>query len=110
MATFFSTSALAALDGKIYAVGGVNDEDNTLLSSVEAFDPQTNAWTAVAPLGTARYSLGLAVLQGKLYAVGGELVPGHKLATVEAFDPKQNRWDEVAPLPAARSALALAAL
>ena len=77
---------------------------------VEAFDPQTNTWTVVTSLGTARNALGLAVLRGKLYAVGGEGADGEDVATVEAYDPEQNRWEEVAPLPSPRCALAAAAL
>jgi kelch-like protein 17 (actinfilin)/kelch-like protein 20 len=34
-------------------VGGYND-DNGVLSSVERYDPATNAWEAVAPMATAR--------------------------------------------------------
>ena len=35
------------LDGKLYAVGGANDYLN--FSSVERYDPASNAWEAVAP-------------------------------------------------------------
>ena len=42
---------VAALDGKLYAVGGRNDG---LLSSVERYDPAANSWEAVAPMATAR--------------------------------------------------------
>ena len=43
------------------------------LSSVERYDPATNAWGAVAPMGTARAAPAMAVvLEGKLYAVGGQ--------------------------------------
>ena len=44
--------AVAVLDGKLYAVGGLND-DGGILSSVERYDPATNAWEEVAPLPSA---------------------------------------------------------
>ena len=37
-----SSHAVAALGGKLYAVGGLNDDDG-YLSSVERYDPATNA-------------------------------------------------------------------
>ena len=43
---------VAVLDGKLYAVGGCNNGD--CLSSVERYDPVTNAWEAVAPMTSAR--------------------------------------------------------
>ena len=53
MATPHETHAMAVLDGKLYAVGGYNDDEGRL-SSVERYDPATNAWEAVAPMATAR--------------------------------------------------------
>ena len=72
------------------------------LSSVERYDPATNAWEAVAPMGTARVVLAVAVLDGKLYAVGGESNDNY-LSSVERYDPALNAWDAVAPMGTARS-------
>ena len=47
--------AVVVLDGKLYAMGGYNDDDG-ILSSVERYDPALDAWEAVAPMGTARNS------------------------------------------------------
>ena len=52
MATPRDNHAVAVLDGKLYAVGGYNDDG--FLSSVERYDPAANTWEAVAPLTTAR--------------------------------------------------------
>eukprot|EP00312_Isochrysidales_sp_CCMP1244_P040906 CAMPEP_0202765160 /NCGR_PEP_ID=MMETSP1388-20130828/27584_1 /ASSEMBLY_ACC=CAM_ASM_000864 /TAXON_ID=37098 /ORGANISM="Isochrysis sp, Strain CCMP1244" /LENGTH=58 /DNA_ID=CAMNT_0049433703 /DNA_START=1 /DNA_END=175 /DNA_ORIENTATION=+ len=57
---------MAVLDGKLYAVGGYDDD-----SSVERYDLATNAWEAVAPLPSARINHAMAALDGKLYAIGG---------------------------------------
>ena len=42
------------------------------LSSVERYDPATNAWEAVAPMVVERFAHAMAALDGKLYAVGGQ--------------------------------------
>ena len=51
MATARDAVGVAVLDGKLYAVGGYGGGH---LSSVERYDPATNAWQAVAPMATAR--------------------------------------------------------
>jgi kelch-like protein 17 (actinfilin) len=100
---------VAALGGKLYAVGGY--DGTTPLSSVEVFDPQTNAWTALAPMSTRRILFAMAAVQGKLYAAGGfdgnNTTVGAALATAEAYDPQQNRWELVAPMATARHSCAV---
>ena len=89
---------VAVLDGKLYAVGGYGAG---ALSSVERYDPATNAWEAVAPMATARCHLAVAVLDGKVYAVGG--FSGGDLSSVERYDPATNAWQVVAPMATARA-------
>ena len=107
---------MAVLDGKLYAVGGYNDDG--VLSSVERYDLATNAWEAVAQMARAREDLGVAVLDGKLYAVGGkgevlsreeddDLV---RISTVERYDPATNAWEEVASMGTARVSPSVALL
>ena len=91
---------VAVLDGKLYAVGGYNDDDFAL-STVDRYDPATNAWEAMAPMATARVVLAVAVLDGKLYAVGGESNDNY-LSSVERYDTALNAWDAVAPMGTAR--------
>jgi N-acetylneuraminic acid mutarotase len=76
---------------------------------VEAYDPSTNTWTAVAPMPTPRSHLGVAVIDGIVYAVGGQSGTNH-LATVEAYDPAANQWTTRAPMPYELGALAVVAL
>ena len=59
MVTPHEDHTVAALDGKLYAVGGYNDG---ILSSVERYDPVTNAWEAAAPFTTAWITLGITVV------------------------------------------------
>ena len=100
MAEARAAHAAAVLDGKLYAVGGSNDDDGHL-SSVERYDPTANAWEAVAPMATGRSELVVAVLDGKLYAVGGtkydEEAGGERAANmVERFNPATFAWEELA--------------
>jgi len=93
-----SRPGVAVLDGKLYAVGGRNDDEDAL-SSVERYDPATNAWEAVAPLAAARGFLDVAVLDGKLYAVGGYNDDDGSLSSVERYDPAlRDAWEAVAPM------------
>jgi len=107
-----------------YAAGGFffGAGRHNSLSLAERYDPATNAWEEVAPMGTARHALGVAVLDGKLYAVGGksegiedeageEEEEGERPAhTVERFDPATNAWEEVAPMATGRAAFPFALL
>ena len=91
--------AVAVLDGKLYAVGGYNDDDQ-FLSSVERYDPALDAWEEVAPMAVERSTPAMGVLDGKLYAVGG--YGGGRLSSVERYDPATNAWEAAAPLTTAR--------
>ena len=48
------------LEGPLYAVGG--HDGWSYLSSVERYDPETQAWTHVAAMSTPRSTLGVAVV------------------------------------------------
>ena len=108
-----SDHGVAVLDGKLYAVGGYDGDggwNNSYLSSVERYDPATNAWEAVAPMAAARRALAVAVLDGKLYAVGGQGAGYNALSSVERYDAATNAWEATAPMATAREAHAVAVL
>ena len=52
MAEARAEHAVAVLDGKMYAVGGYNNDGR--LNLVERYDLATSAWEAVVPMATAR--------------------------------------------------------
>ena len=56
---------VAVLDGYLYAIGG--SDGTSPLNTVEKYDPKTNRWSPVAPMGTRRKHLGAALFQDKLY-------------------------------------------
>lgn len=102
--------AAAAANGKVYAFGGMN-EDDFAIPTVEEYNPATNTWRTRARMTTGRYRLGAAALGGKIYAVGGYYhpYPSHVLASVEEYDPLDNTWVNKADMPTARQALGVAA-
>eukprot|EP01048_Picozoa_sp_COSAG05_P005551 COSAG05_NODE_332_length_11268_cov_132.023726_7_plen_397_part_00 len=87
----------------IYAVGGV-DENDIPLTTAERYDPDTNSWTPIASMGTARGDLGLTTFNNTLYAVGGyntgnTLTTEYNSATTaERYDPNTNSWTPIASM------------
>ena len=94
---------LVSVQGKLFAVGGCNNQDNAL-SSVECFDPSTRVWSNIAALSTARSSLAVAVLGDKLYAIGGYDSHYQLLSIVECLDLSvpNSEWTTVAPMTSPR--------
>ncbi|RWS14423.1 Influenza virus NS1A-binding-like protein, partial [Dinothrombium tinctorium] len=82
-------TGVAVMNGEIYAVGGCDSW--TCLNTVEKYCPDTDSWTLVASLNTARRGCGVACFDGKLYTIGGH--DGmHSLCSVEIYDPEHNTW------------------
>lgn len=101
------TTAVAVVDGKIYTVGGTNDQPG--LSTVEAYDPAADKWTVKAPMPTPRLRHAVCVVNGKIYAIGGTPHNGGNdvLAAVEEYDPATDTWTKKAKMPTARHLLSL---
>lgn len=110
--------AVAAVEGKIYVVGGFNKPslknalDYAISRSVDVFDPESNTWTTVTPLPEGRHHAGIAVLNGKLYVIGGfaqSLLSVWKaVPTVYQYDSASAVWRELPQMPTARGALGVA--
>ena len=109
--------AAAALDGKIYVVGGFekpslgNVMNFAITPSVEMYDPVTDRWTPKAPLPVGLHHVGIGVVDRRLYVIGGYAKSGftvwNPVATVYAYDPAMDSWTERAPMPTARGALSV---
>jgi N-acetylneuraminic acid mutarotase len=95
------------MDGKIYVTGG-SDSQSTL-NSVCVYDPQANAWTQVASMGTIRREHVSAAVGGKLYVFGGTGDSG-RLSTAEVYDPASGSWAQGPSLTSARGFFAAVAL
>ena len=61
MGTVRADLGLTTLNNNLYAVGGF-DENGGPLTTAERYDPDTNSWTPIASMGTARKGLGLTAL------------------------------------------------
>ncbi len=105
----------AALDGKIYAVGGFsrpsfnNILDFAISREVEIYDPATNSWSTTAPLPEGRHHAGIVALDGFLYVIGGFAKSGFSVwqavSTVYQYNPATQTWRELKAMPTARGAL-----
>src|SRR5919106_273099 len=98
---------MAAIEGKLYVVGGVGRDSKALW----IYDPATDRWDAArAVLPTQREHLTVTALGGELYAVGGRWDERGNLAVLEIYDPAAGRWARGPDLPTPRSGLTSAVL
>ena len=102
---------LAAIDDKIYAVGGWSPQIGRS-KRAEMYDPSTNTWTDISFMTTERSNFGLASLNKKLYAVGGYDDDANFVSSVEVYDPgvSGGSWVAAASMTTARSQFGIAAL
>lgn len=99
---------VAVVNGKIYAIGGLNN--NTHLAVNEEYNPVTNTWTSRAPMPTARSGFAIAVYQEKIYCIGGTVGDSSNLVSGftgvnEVYDPDKNTWETRASMPTHRADL-----
>jgi predicted outer membrane repeat protein len=82
--------AVAVVDGKLYAAGGML-ANYTVSSVVEVYDPASNSWSTAPSMPTPRWSPQGAALNGKFYAAGGtyyDAETGSQLVdAVEVYTP-----------------------
>ena len=82
----------AVLNGKIYEIGGYNDDKysfnpaNCFLSSVAEYDPEANAWTNKNPLNTGRRNFGTATINDSIYVIGGTVGPDAENKGTESME------------------------
>jgi len=99
---------VAALGGKIYAVGG-RGLDLMTVDTAEVYDPATNQWTELAPLPRARDHLAVVAAAGKIHAIGGRFGSSRDNTNMhDIYDPATNTWQPGAPMPTPRSSVAAA--
>jgi N-acetylneuraminic acid mutarotase len=105
-----SAGAAGGLDGRIYVFGGAGPGPSySALNSVEAYDPTTNTWTAMAPMPTARLQhAAVTGLDGRIYVMGGNNYGCFPYQNVDVYDPPSNTWSTVAPLPIPQDKLSAA--
>ena len=102
---------IAALDSKLYAVGGANTTGDNLCT-VEVLDADGKAvghgWVAAPSMKICREGHGVAVLGGKLYAVGGLSDDAAPMTSMEIYDPRTKSWSKGPDMNTGRFQFALA--
>jgi len=102
--------AMAAVDGKLYAIGGYDHNYNAMATN-EVLQPGATAWATAAPMPTAKGDLQAAVLGSKVYVPGGWNPEKTFLDEMAVFDVVANSWSLAAtPMKAPRGDAAVVAL
>ena len=99
---------VAVVNGKIYAIGGLNDK--THLAVNEEYNPVTDVWTTKTSMPTSRSGFGIAVYQNKIYCIGGTTGDSDNFVSgitgaVEVYDPATDKWETKTPMPTPRADL-----
>ena len=108
MPTARGALAVAALGGRIHALGGSGGD---ALGAHEVYDVAANRWTAANAMPTARDHLAAVAFLDRVWAVGGRAsFMGEQYANVEIYDPATDSWRTGPPLPRGRGGLAAVGL
>jgi N-acetylneuraminic acid mutarotase len=100
MPTARTALVVGVVNGKVYAIGGVNDGHS---AAVEEYDPVADRWTKKRDMPTPRGGSGLAVVNRLIYVIGGMEEGGAGSYAVEVYDPSRNAWRRLEDLPHPRS-------
>jgi hypothetical protein len=102
--------AAVAAGGKLYYLGGLQDDGRTAVAMVDVYDPATDTWTKLPDMPTARDHLGAEVVDGRLYAIGGRQAAfGTETPVVEVLDLATRTWSAAAHgVPTLRAGFATA--
>jgi N-acetylneuraminic acid mutarotase len=107
---------VAAVNGKIYAIGGSTASGqypsdlyaDGFVGTNEEYDPEKDTWTAKAPMPTPRDDFAIAAYQNKIYCIGGavgfsvnewgshSIIPS---GVNEVYDTDTNTWETKTPMP-----------
>lgn len=86
MKTARSNAAATAFGGKIYVVGGCDDDG--ALKGVEVYDPRESQWEVIGDMATARQDCALVVVQEELWVIGGMNSSGMLICS-ERYNPAE---------------------
>ena len=118
MPTAVNYYASTVVDGKIYVIGGMGDEQYpmTTLDIVQIFDPKSNTWTQGKSMPVGVASAAAAATSGlfapkKIYVMGG-FSANNSTETVscnltQIYDPQTDSWSLGTDMPTAHSYLTL---
>ena len=117
MPTARSGLGVAAVNGKIYAIGGStasgfmpsipgsavlgNSDIGGIVGTNEEYDTATDTWTFKTPIPTPRIVFATAVYQNKIYCIGGKTSDDYT-GVNEVYDPAMDSWETKTSMPTAR--------
>uniref|UniRef100_A0A2I3GPJ2 BACK domain-containing protein n=1 Tax=Nomascus leucogenys TaxID=61853 RepID=A0A2I3GPJ2_NOMLE len=106
MTTARGWHSMCSLGDSIYSIGGSDDNIESMerfdVLGVEAYSPQCNQWTRVAPLLHANSESGVAVWEGRIYILGGYSWENTAFSkTVQVYDREADKWSRGVDLPKA---------
>ena len=82
---------VAVVDSMLYALGGEVGDDNTTLSSVEAYNTQTSKWSAAGELTHAVDRAAWVSYNNSIYVFGGADAKNQAVADVQVYDSAQHK-------------------
>lgn len=93
---FQGDNCAAALDGKVYMIGGYGI-DYSYLNTATVYDPATNSWSRLPNMPTPRGDLMCVALDAEIYALGGYYDPTNDnpnsfSSKMESFNPLTGIW------------------
>jgi hypothetical protein len=100
MPTARSGLGVAVVNGKIYAIGGLNDDG--YLATCEEYDPAANSWVAKKSMPTPRSNFAVAVVENKIYVIGGLTGDDTPTGVNEVYDPAIDMWENKTSMPTPR--------
>ncbi len=96
-----------SLNGKVYAVGGQQNQDaaEAPQAALQVYDPATNTWSSLAsmPFGRSHIASATIVVNNRIVTLGGETTFQNAVNNVSAYDPTTNTWTELTALPVSRA-------
>ncbi|MBI1248336.1 hypothetical protein GC197_10925 [bacterium] len=96
--------AVAAHDGKIYAIGGMQKEGGPT-TRTDVFDPKTQTWTQgpnLVIVGDDKKAGGITGFGASAFDVGGELFVSTIKGTLQRLSADGSKWEVVDNTPTAR--------
>lgn len=97
--------ALAAVKGKIYAIGGDKFQNTN-----REYNLQTNTWKILEPMPTARQHIDCGIIDHEIFIMGGLTSWKNISQKNEAYDVLSNSWSEKAAIPSLRNNAAVVTL
>ena len=89
-----NNAGTAALDGKIYIIGGSPVTAGNASNLFESYDTATDTWAKGAKPKEKRYEPAASAVNGKIYLMGGFRKDRIWIPVVEEYDPATDAWTE----------------